>query len=168
MATECNQAAFEFQPSGGRDVVGRFGGGTISSDSSGVLLREVEPRTGILRRFAACFTDHRDGELIEHSVEDLVAQREYAVALGYEDLLDHDDPRHDPLLAAMVGKKATAICRCTSSAASTCWRPRCGRPTPTARRERRKSSDESSSEFGRRGRRSRSCCAGTPAFAVKA
>ncbi len=104
MATECNQATFEFHPLGRREVVGRFDGGTISSDGGGVLLREVEVRTGILRQFAACFTDHRDAELIEHTAYGLVAQRVYGLALGYEDLLDHDDLRHDPLLAALVGK----------------------------------------------------------------
>jgi hypothetical protein len=67
-------------------------------------LREVEARTGIIRQFAACFTDHRDPDLIEHTVEELAAQRAYALVLGYEDLLDHDDLRHDPLLAALVGK----------------------------------------------------------------
>jgi len=104
MTTECNQPTFEFQSLGGREVTGRFDGGTISSDGGGILLREVEARTGILRQFAACFTDHRDADLIEHTVEELVAQRVYALALGYEDLLDHDDLRHDPLLAALVGK----------------------------------------------------------------
>ncbi|TAL11831.1 MAG: hypothetical protein EPO02_03365 [Nitrospirae bacterium] len=104
MTTECNQTTFEFHPLGRREVVGRFDGGTISSDGGGVLLREVEVRTGILQQFAACFTDHRDADLIEHTVSELVAQRVYALALGYEDLLDHDDLRHDPLLAALVGK----------------------------------------------------------------
>lgn len=104
MATECNQKTFEFHPLGSRAVVGRFDGGMISSDGGGVLLREVEVRTAILRQFAACFTDHRDADLIEHTVEELVAQRVYGLALGYEDLLDHDDLRHDPLLAALVGK----------------------------------------------------------------
>jgi len=85
-------------------VLGRFDGGAISSDGGGVLLREVEVRTGIIRQFAGCFTDHRDTALIEHTVEELVAQRVYGLALGYEDLLDHDDLRHDPLLAALVGK----------------------------------------------------------------
>jgi len=64
----------------------------------------VEGKTGILRRFAACFTDHRDPERIEHSVYELLAQRIYALALGYEDLNDHDALRHDPLLAVLVGK----------------------------------------------------------------
>jgi hypothetical protein len=69
-----------------------------------VLLREVEKRTGIARQFAACFTDHRDPDVIEHPVQDLVAQRVYALALGYEDLNDHDELRRDPLLATLVGK----------------------------------------------------------------
>jgi hypothetical protein len=104
MTTECNQATFEFHPLGRRQVTGRFDGGTISSDGGGILLREVEVRTGILRQFTGCFTDHRDPDLIEHTVEQLVSQRVYALALGYEDLLDHDDLRHDPLLAALAGK----------------------------------------------------------------
>ncbi len=64
----------------------------------------MEARTGILRRFAACFADHRDPELIEHTVEELLTQRVFALALGYEDLNDHDHLRHDPLLAVLVGK----------------------------------------------------------------
>ncbi len=105
MFAECNQQSFGFHPLGRRDVVARFDGGRISSDAGGLLLRETERVTGIIRQFAACFTDHRDPDLIEHTVEELVAQRVYALALGYEDLNDHDDLRHDPLLAVMVGKK---------------------------------------------------------------
>jgi hypothetical protein len=85
-------------------VVGAFNGGTISSDAGGLLLREVEKRTGILRQFAACFVDHRDPDLVEHTVQELVAQRIYGLALGYEDLNDHDQLRRDPLLATLVGK----------------------------------------------------------------
>jgi hypothetical protein len=69
-----------------------------------LLLREVAARTGILRRFAACFTDYRDPDLVEHTVYELIAQRVFALALGYEDLNDHDALRHDPLLAVLVGK----------------------------------------------------------------
>lgn len=104
MGAECNQATFEFHQSGRREVVGRFDGGAISSDGGGLLLREVEVRTGVLRQFATCFTDHRNPERIEHTLTELLSQRVYALALGYEDLLDHDDLRHDPLLATMVGK----------------------------------------------------------------
>ena len=89
--TECNQTTFAFHPLGSRAVVARFDGGTITSDAGGLLLREVERRTGILRQFAGCFTDHRDPDLIEHTAAELVAQRVYALALGYEDLNDHDD-----------------------------------------------------------------------------
>lgn len=104
MTTECIQESFAFQSLGNREVIARFDGGKITSDAGALLLREVERRTGILRRFAACFTDHRDRERIEHSVEELVAQRVFALCLGYEDLNDHDQLRHDPLLAVMVGK----------------------------------------------------------------
>jgi len=104
MSTECNVGEFAFQALGSRAVSGRFDGGSITSDAGGLLLREVEAKTGILRRFAACFTDHRDPELIEHTVGELIAQRVFALALGYEDLNDHDALRHDPLLAVLVGK----------------------------------------------------------------
>jgi len=85
-------------------VVAQFDGGAISSDGGGLLLGEVERCTGILRQFAGCFTDHRDPELIEHTLEQLIAQRVYGLALGYEDLNDHDELRYDPLLATLVGK----------------------------------------------------------------
>jgi len=104
-STECNQKTFAFHPLGGREVVAGFDGGAITSDGGGLLLREAERLTGIIGQFARCFTDHRDPELIEHTVEELVAQRIYALALGYEDLNDHDDLRHDPLLAVLVGKE---------------------------------------------------------------
>jgi Transposase DDE domain group 1 len=104
MCAQCNQESFGFQPLGRRDVVARFDGGRISSDAGGLLLRETERITGIIGQFAGCFTDHRDPELIEHTVDDLIAQRVYGLALGYEDLNDHDDLRHDPLLAVLVGK----------------------------------------------------------------
>ncbi len=105
MIAECTTDEFGFQPLGRRDVVARFDGGAITSDAGGLLLRELEAKTGLLRRFADCFTDHRDPESIEHSVEDLVKQRVLGIALGYEDLNDHDELRHDPLLAVLVGKR---------------------------------------------------------------
>ena len=86
-------------------MVGKFDGGSITSDAGGLLLRETEMRTRILSRFAECFQDLRDPELIEHTVAELVAQRVYGLALGYEDLNDHDDLRRDPLLAVLVGKE---------------------------------------------------------------
>ncbi|MCI0664650.1 MAG: IS1380 family transposase, partial [Acidobacteria bacterium] len=81
-----------------------FNGGTITSDGGVLLLKEVEAKRQIIKQFAACFTDHRDQEKIEHPVEDLLAQRIYGLALGYEDINDHDLIRKDPLLAAVVGK----------------------------------------------------------------
>jgi len=104
LRTQCNQESFQFHPLNQRRVVGRFDGGAITSDGGGLLLREVEKRTGIIAQFAACFTDHRNPERIEHTVKELVAQRVYALALGYEDLNDHDPLRHDPLLAVLAEK----------------------------------------------------------------
>jgi hypothetical protein len=86
-------------------VRGGFNGGTISSDGGGLLLREVEQRTKVIEQFAECFDDHRQPERIEHTVRELVAQRVYALALGYEDLNDHDQLREDPLWAVLAGKE---------------------------------------------------------------
>ena len=105
MKTHCNQQTFEFQIENSRKIVAHFNGGNISSDSGGLLLRQTERITGIISQFADCFDDHRDPDLIEHSVEELIAQRIYALTLGYEDLNDHDELRNDPLLAVLVGKK---------------------------------------------------------------
>jgi hypothetical protein len=104
METQCIQEQMVFQQLGRREVVGRFDGGTISSDAGGVLLREVERRCGILKRVAGCFRDYRDPERIEHSVEELIKQRVYAIALGYEDLNDHDRLRHDVMLGLLCEK----------------------------------------------------------------
>jgi hypothetical protein len=104
MHTHCSTKTAEFQPLGARKVVARFDGGAISSDGGALLLRECEAATKIIAQFARCFVDRRDPALIEHTVEQLVAQRTYGLALGYEDLNDHDTLRHDPLLATLVGK----------------------------------------------------------------
>lgn len=104
MQTQCNASYLDFPILGRREIRADFDGGDISSDGGALLLRETEQLTGIIRQFAGCFTDHRDPDRSEHTVEELVAQRVYALALGYEDLNDHDDLRADPLLAAVVGK----------------------------------------------------------------
>lgn len=101
MKTECTAAQLEFHGLGRRAVVGQFDGGTISSDGGGLLLREVERRTHILQRLAGCFVDHRAPEQVEHAVESLIKQRVMGLALGYEDLNDHDALRQDPLLAVL-------------------------------------------------------------------
>jgi len=104
MTTECISLDLVFQPLGLRSVVSRFDGGTISSDGGCLLLGEAERLTATLCQLTACFTDHRDPEAIEHTVAQLIAQRVYGLALGYEDLNDHDRLRVDPLLATLVGK----------------------------------------------------------------
>jgi hypothetical protein len=105
MATECNPEQLEFHALGRRDVIGRFDGGRITSDGGGLLLREVDTRIGLLERLAGCFNDYRNPNAIEHSVSALVAQRVYGLALGYEDLNDHDVLRKDSVLALLVGKQ---------------------------------------------------------------
>lgn len=85
-----------------REIRAQFDGGAITSDGGGLLLREVEKRIGNLRQFSVCFTDYRDPDLIEHTVKQLVAQQVYGLALGYEDLNDHEKLRNDPLLAVLV------------------------------------------------------------------
>ena len=92
------------QQLGGRELVWRFDGGDITSDGGVLTLKKLEERTGIVRRFAACFTDHRKADQIEHPLLDLITQRVFGLALGYEDLNDHDDLRRDPMLAVALGK----------------------------------------------------------------
>ena len=104
MTTQCIQTEFGFQALQQRDVVARFDGGDITSDAGGLLLREVDRGVGIVRRLGACFTDYRRAERVEHRVEELIAQRIYGLALGYEDLNDHDQLRQDPLIAVLTGK----------------------------------------------------------------
>jgi len=99
---ECTQSCFPFAPHFSREVVARFDGGRITTEAGALLLRPVEQRTGILRQFAACFRDYRRAERVEHTVSELVRQRVYGIALGYEDLNDHDNLRGDPLWQCAV------------------------------------------------------------------
>jgi hypothetical protein len=103
--TECTQTGFEFARHFTQRVVADFDGGTLTSDGGGLLLRQTDQRIGLLERFATCFTDYRRQERVEHSVETMLAQRVYGLALGYEDLTDHDQLRSDPLLAVLAGKR---------------------------------------------------------------
>ena len=105
METECILEQMEFQQLGRRRVIGRFDGGKISSDAGGVLLREVEKGTHILERLAGCFRDYRNEDRIEHTVGSLIRQRVYGIALGYEDLNDHDSLRHDVVLGLLSEKQ---------------------------------------------------------------
>jgi hypothetical protein len=92
------------QKLGGRELVWHFDGGDITSDGGALLLKKLEERSGIVRRFAACFTDYRKADQIEHPLLDLVTQRVFGLALGYEDLNDHDELRGDPMLAVALNK----------------------------------------------------------------
>jgi Transposase DDE domain group 1 len=103
--TKCTQDSFSFAPAFRREVVARFDAGPVSSDGGALLLREVARKIDLLPRFAACFIDGRDPGRIEHTVEQLLSQRVYALALGYEDLNDHDTLRFDPLLSLLTGKR---------------------------------------------------------------
>jgi hypothetical protein len=102
--TECSVEQLSFQGVGKRQIVARFDGGQLSSDGGGLLLRETERRTDLLKQFAACFHDYRNPLMVEHSLKSLISQRVIALALGYEDLNDHDQLRHDPLMATLVEK----------------------------------------------------------------
>lgn len=102
--TDCIQQTFSFQDLGGRKVEADFKGGNVSADGGILLLREVDLRTGLIAQLADCFTDHRCQALIEHTVAELLRQRILGMAMGYEDLNDHDSLRRDPMMALGVGK----------------------------------------------------------------
>jgi hypothetical protein len=104
MPTDCNPALFEFPLVEGRHVVASFDGGTITSDAGPLLLGQTDRAIRLTERFAACFSDTRSAELVEHQVETMVMQRVVGIALGYEDLNDHDDLRHEPILAVLAAK----------------------------------------------------------------
>jgi hypothetical protein len=104
MQTECNSQRILFQELGRREVVADFQGGNITSDAGGLLLGDINRGRQVIERFARCFTDFRSHKRIDHKLKELLAQRIYGIALGYEDLNDHDRLRCDPLLAALVGK----------------------------------------------------------------
>jgi hypothetical protein len=103
--TECNQSGFGFERCGRREVVARFDGGTISSDGGALLLRQTDQRLNLLARLAKCFLDSRNPDLVEHSVLEMVSQRVYGLALGYEDLNDHEQLRNDPMFGVLAGRE---------------------------------------------------------------
>jgi Transposase DDE domain group 1 len=104
MPTECSADLFGFTAVEGREVVAAFDAGAITSDAGALLLGATDRAIGMINRFAGCFHDERRRDLIEHEVATLVGQRVYGIALGYEDLNDHDELRHDPMMAVLAGK----------------------------------------------------------------
>jgi len=123
---------FGFAPVEGRRVEAAFDGGAITSDAGALLLGATDRAIGLIGRFAACFADARRPDLVEHEVATLVGQRVFGIALGYEDLNDHDQLRHDPAMAALAGKLAARRSDCAPLAGkSTLNRLELSRPEPT-------------------------------------
>ena len=132
MQTDCIPDLFGFVAVEGRPVVATFDGGSITSDAGALLLGATDRAIGLIDRFAACFCDARRPELIEHEVETLVGQRVFGLALGYEDLIDHDELRHDPVMAILAGKLEARREDCAPVAGkSTLNRLELSRPLPT-------------------------------------
>lgn len=109
MPTQCSQTEMEFGRCGGRKLVGAFDGGAISSNGGVVLLAAADRRIGLGERLAACFRDHRHADRVTHALDDLLRQRIFALALGHEDLIDHDTLRFDPALTAALGRPEVAL-----------------------------------------------------------
>ena len=103
--TECNQTFFPFEAHFSRRVVAQFEGSWLTTEGGSLLLRQVDRKIDLLRRVARCFTDYRQPERIAHRLEEMLAQRIYGLALGYEDLNDHEQLRQDPLLGVLAGKR---------------------------------------------------------------
>ena len=116
MRTDCNTETFGFATVEGHKVVASFDGGRVSSDAGALLLKETDRSVGLVGRFAACFDDYRRAELIEHDVATLVGQRVYGLALGYEDLNDHDHLRHDPMFEVLADKLSARRSDCAAVA----------------------------------------------------
>ena len=112
MSTECSPDLVGLAPVAGRRVVAAFDGGAITSDAGALLLGAADRAIRLVERFAACFHDDRAADRVEHRVETLVGQRVFGLALGYEDVVDHDRLRHDPVLAVLAGKLAARRSDC--------------------------------------------------------
>src|SRR5579872_2490090 len=112
MPTECSAERFDFGIVAGRVVDAGFDGGLVTSDAGALLLGATDRAIDLVGRFADCFDDHRRQDLIEHAVGTLIGQRVFGIALGYEDLNDHDELRHDPLMAVLAGKPAARRGHC--------------------------------------------------------
>ena len=112
MPTECNPAQLAFPPVDGRAVVASFDGGRITSEAGALLLGATDKVLSLSHRLAGCFTDSRNPVFTEHAVQTLVMQRIVGIALGHEDLNDHDDLRHDPVMAVLANKLAASRADC--------------------------------------------------------
>ena len=104
MPTECSPGLFDFGSVEGRRVVAAFDGGAVTSDAGALLLGATDKAIGLVERLAGGFRDERRAEMVEHRLPGLIGQRVFAIALGYEDLVDHDELRFDPVLATLSGK----------------------------------------------------------------
>ncbi|MCJ7691074.1 MAG: IS1380 family transposase [Clostridiaceae bacterium] len=104
MKTECKSNQIKFQDLGLKNVIASFDGGNITSDAGALILREIDRVNNFIKDFSSCFSDYRNQELIEHKLDELLKQRIFGICLGYEDLNDHDELRHDPLLATICEK----------------------------------------------------------------
>jgi len=104
MPTECSPGLFDFGSAEGRRVVAAFDGGAVTSDAGALLLGATDKAIGLIERLAGCFRDDRRADMVEHPLAALIGQRVFAIALGYEDLVDHDELRFDPVLATLSGK----------------------------------------------------------------
>jgi Transposase DDE domain group 1 len=102
--TECSQSSFGFEACGKREIVARFDGGAISSDGGAFLLRQTDKRLNLLPRLSECFLDGRNQKQVEHSVVEMVSQRIYGLALGYEDVNDHEQLRRDAVFGILAGR----------------------------------------------------------------
>ena len=132
MPTRCSANGYEFARVENRSVIAAFDGGAITSDAGALLLGATDRAIRLVDRFAACFRDRRCAELIEHEVRTLIGQRVFGIALGYEDLNDHDELRHDPVMATLVGKLQAKRADCAPLAGkSTLNRLELSRPVPT-------------------------------------
>lgn len=132
MPTECSPKAYGFARVESRAVVAAFDGGAVTSDAGALLLGATDRAIRLVERFADCFADHRRADLIEHDVRTLVSQRVFGIALGYEDLNDHDQLRHDPVMATLVGKLSAQRRDCAPLAGkSTLNRLELSRPEPS-------------------------------------
>ena len=132
MQTECGADLFGFVPVEGRKVVAGFDGGRMTSEAGAMLLGATDKQIRLVERFAGCFTDYRAADLVEHTVSGLVGQRVFGIALGYEDLIDHDELRHDPVMAVLGGKLESRRTNCAPLAGkSTLNRLELSRGEPT-------------------------------------